>query len=150
MKNYRNWILAGSVVVNLLLVGFIAGRMMPPPPLPDSKEERQALDNLPAAKREQLETIMQKSRKRMAEDAKQARSLRKDMIAILEAPEFDERAFITKSKELDVLFPKSRRQMIDEMAALAKESTQEERRIMAKQLRRPPPHRGPPPPKPKD
>lgn len=147
MKPAFKWILALSLVANIFLIGFMIGHSAPPPFPPRRDWGKAELEQLSPDKRKQVETMADHMRDRRKDDFRKIKQARKDLIAIMEAPEFDEAAFIAKSKTIDGIFSSSKQQMITEMAEIAKGFNQKERKILAEQLRRPtspPPAEKPP------
>lgn len=140
MKKSLKWVLTISILLNILLLGFVFGKisnhMQPLPPRPEWKAEK--LDHIPAAKREEFHKFMESNNSQRHERMKEARSLREEVIAILVEPEFDEALFREKSRQLDELFSNSKKDMLERTIELAKKLNQEERKILADNLRRPP------------
>lgn len=147
-KNLR-WVLALSLITNVLFIGIAIGRWsreFPPPPPPPP-----GLENVPADMREHVEAAMRTLRDHDRDLMPKVDAKRRELTAIMAAQEFDEAAFRAKSKELDDLFNDSRARMVENTVRLARSLNLQERKLLAQHLRRPPPPppgAGPPPPPP--
>lgn len=148
MKPSVKWVFAASLAINIFLVGLILGRSVPPPfpPMHGIPPYNDSLGQLPPEKREAVEQMMERMQEHREKDFGKVEPTRQEMVAILEAAVFDEDRFIAKSKELDAFFSSSAQRMTEEIAALARGFSPQERHALAELLRRPPPPPMVPPP----
>lgn len=140
-KKSHCWLLAVSLLLNVLLIGFVAGKATHMK-RDWHREPAMSEINLPGEKKAAVQAAMTEFKADGKERRKEIREKREEIVAILTAPEFDEAAFKAKSQELGMMFREGRVQMIDRIAEIAKTMSQEERRELAKFMRRPPPYAG--------
>lgn len=144
MSKSIKWILAISLILNVLFVGIEIGRFthqLPPRGFDPIGSEN--LKKLPPEKRKQYEAMMDSIDSEKQKTFPKMDAIRKEIIAILEAPEFDEVTYKEKFKEMGAIFTADKARMVEETANLAKQFTQEERSLLAERLKQmpPPPHR---------
>lgn len=135
-KKATCWVLALSLLVNILLIGYLAGNAAQRPHWAGGMKIEEA--NLPEDKKAALKEAFAEFRESGKERRDEMRVKREEIIGILTAPEFDEAAFRAKSEELGAMFRDGRVRMTDRMANIVKTMTQEERQELAKVMRKPP------------
>lgn len=139
------WLIAGSLLLNLLLGGVILGHMLHPRhPQPQPAAAMQAL---PETQRTALEARLRDLRMDFEAEREQMRLARERSLALLTAEPFDSNAYRAQLQEGMNLRNEHQRQMQDNLVALAEGLSPEERNALAETLRRPPPHRHGPPPR---
>lgn len=126
-----------SLLLNVLLVGFIAGRLTSY----DFKrhhEQRQAvLKQFPDDKRAMVEEAFKAHRKDMRKHFKARHDVRKEMGKILREEPFDEAAFMALSQKMQRDSQQMRQAMQDKIVTLAKQLNQDERALLVEMLRKP-------------
>ncbi len=151
MNTSLKWVLTISLLLNMLLIGIVIGRWTRGLPFPSRQMRPPHLGmdavRLPSEKREKFEMALRALREKERELSPQIEKTRQELVSILEAPHFNEQAFMDKSKELDALFASGKDRMVRGTVELAREFTQKERRVLAEHLRRPPPPPAGPPPR---
>lgn len=138
------WLIAGSLLLNLLMGGVILGHALSPrhpQPRPVA-----AMEALPAPQRQALESRLRDLRMDFDAQREQMRLARQRSLALLVAEPFDANAYRAQLQEGMNLRAEHQRQMQDNLVALAESLRVEERHALAETLRRPPPRRHGPQP----
>lgn len=140
MKPVLKWIFALSLILNVLLVGVLLGRNTPDfKPMPGPRHlAKLDLSRLPDDKKEMFLDAMRQLDEKNAGRSERITAARQAVIDVLEAPNFDEAAFLEKSQQLDSIFSEGKTRVVEAMAHLAHQFNQEERKVLAEHLRRPP------------
>ncbi len=145
MSKTIKWVLALSLFLNVLLagvlLGHVSGDMAHPPRMHDMPKN---IAGLSPEKQKMVDEVWADFRSGNSERFTKMKAAREEVVAIMEAPEFDEAAFRAKSAELGAMMSESKKKMIDNMANVAKQFNQEERKALAQHMRRPPTLMGPP------
>jgi uncharacterized membrane protein len=140
MKPILKWIFAISLVLNFLLVGVLIGRNAPEfKPMPGPRHfAKLDISTLPDDKKALFLEAMKEMDEKNSGRAERIAAARQAVIDVLEAPNFNEAAFIERSNELDSIFSEGKGRVVEAMAHLARQFNQEERKVLAEHLRRPP------------
>ncbi len=137
MSKKLKLVLMVSLLLNVLLVGFVAGRLAPF----DFKkyhEHRQAvLKQLPDEKRAIVEVAFKEHRKGMKQHFKERHHARKMMGKILRDEPFDEAAFLALSEKMQRDSQQMRQLMQMKIVELARQLNQKERGLLVEMLRKP-------------
>lgn len=136
MKKPYYLIIAASLALNVLLAGYIIGRETLAQPPHRAIFEEVANSNLTPEKKALIQNKMREFQAQNKERFGDIRAKRDEIKQILTAETFDVNAFKTKSKELDDLFTRSKKIMIDDIAEMAQTMSQEERKALAGLMRR--------------
>lgn len=149
----------GSLLLNVLLIGFIAGNMSQrwgdrdflrgEPPV--------RVGTLPPEKAELLSSTLKEVRRGSRDIHRELRKTRENALKILSAPAFDEAAYRAEVAKLHDLRGRMMQRLEEATITLAKQFSGEERKALAEHLQCPPaqlggrgPHHrhdpGPPPP----
>ncbi|MBI1274415.1 periplasmic heavy metal sensor [bacterium] len=159
MNTKIKFIILGSVLLNVLLVGFILGQSLhkfgPPPPPPPLEEA--ALARLSPEKRQEVEKIMEEMKEDGRAMRETVRKEREKVTDILKAETFDEAAYRAQLDKVGSIYRARKDKLANRIAELAKTWPASDRAVLADLLRRPPVpphgpgphgHDGPPPPPP--
>lgn len=149
MTNKAKAVLIGSLLLNVLLVGWIAGGALHHFERHRGfhRDERAVLKRLPESKRALFLKTMEETRAESREIRNRTADIRKKTLAILTAPQFDEQAYRDSVAKLHRLRSERMNRLADATGGLAMQFNQEERKILAKLLERHPvhpPREGPP------
>ena len=142
MSKTIKWVLALSLLLNIVLIGFGLGCASNMPEAPGMHKMGKNIDGLDPEKQKMVDDIWANFREANKERFQEIQQARQDIVAIMEAPDFDEKAFRDKSAELSALMVESKKLMMETMATVAKQFNQDERKALAHHMRRPP--MGPP------
>jgi uncharacterized membrane protein len=133
-------LLLSSLVLNILLIGFILGTVSQrffredflrrQPPEIDVK--------IPPEKEKLFSETMEQVRKENRTVRRQMRETRQRIFSILTAPEFDEASYQAESEKLQELRGHMMRGLSNTTKKLARQMNQEERKALAEYLRRSP------------
>ena len=131
-----------SVVLNILLIGFILGNVSHRFFIPNSFHEKpQDISvNLPPDKKELFLNTMQKIRSENRAVKQQIRDARRKIFSILTSPQFDEDLYTSETEKLHLLRGLMMKRFSNAAKELAKQLNQEERKALAEHLRRSPRH----------
>jgi uncharacterized membrane protein len=129
-----------SLVLNLLLVGFIAGNISHRFFTEDSfrGKSRELAAKLPPDKKKDFLDTMDKVRLENRDIRRQIRETRERIFNILTAPQFNEASYESETKKLEELRGLMTERLSHAAKELARQFNQEERKILAEHLRRPP------------
>jgi len=129
-----------SVVLNILLIGFIIGnashRFFTDNSIPEKPQEFSA--TLPHDKKELFTDTMQKVRSENQAVQRQIREARRNIFSILTSPQFDENSYDSEAEKLHQLRGLMMKRFSNATKELAKQLNQEERRALAEHLKRAP------------
>jgi uncharacterized membrane protein len=128
MRTPTHWLIAISLILNVLLIGFVAGQATMHRP------HHGGWQKLAPEKQARLKEIMGDTHEQGRAKFKEIRVKRKEIAAILSAPEFDEAAFRAKSDEISKLFAAGKDEMIERIAVKAKTLSQEDRKLLAESM----------------
>lgn len=142
MSKTFKWVLALSLLLNIVMAGFSLGCLTKGPQGPGMHKMGKNIEGLDPEKQKMVDDIWANFREANSERFQKIQDTRQEIVAIMEAPDFDEDAFRTKSGELSALMVESKKLMMETMASVAKQFTQDERKALAHHMRRPP--MGPP------
>jgi uncharacterized membrane protein len=124
--------IAVSVFVIVMAVGTMAfafgGRG---PDGCDRKPRQELLSQLPADKETLFHQTMREAREKAAVVGDQVQAVHEEAKNIMMAPEFDEKLFLEKTREMHALHEQKRAIMEEAIVNLAKQFTQEERETLA-------------------
>ena len=131
-----------SVVLNILLIGFIIGNLSHRFFINNSvREKPQEISvKLPPDKKELFFNTMQKVRAENRTARKQIRETRRKIFSILTSPQFDEDSYESEAEKLHLLRGLMMKRFSNATKDLAKQLNHEERMALAEHLRRPPRH----------
>ena len=126
-----------SVVLNVVLIGFTAGRGCNRHEIKRGDHIIELLDrsSLPEARRAELKEKLGAALP-SAERKKAKRQLREEAIAILEAEHFDAAAYRESMNKMLVERQRHKQRIVEVMVEIASELNQEERKALAKIFRR--------------
>ena len=126
-----------SVVLNVVLIGFTAGRGCNRHEIKRGDHIIELLDrsSLPEARRAELKEKLRAALPD-AERKKAKRQLREEAIAILEAEHFDAAAYRESMNKMLVERQRHKQRIVEVMVEIASELNQEERKALAKIFRR--------------
>ena len=126
-----------SVVLNVVLIGFTAGRGCNRHEIKRGDHIIELLDrsSLPEARRAKLKEKLGAALP-SAERKKAKRQLREEAIAILEAEHFDAAAYRESMNKMLVERQRHKQRIVEVMVEIASELNQEERKALAKIFRR--------------
>lgn len=131
-----------SVVLNILLIGFIIGnvshRFFINNSLPEKPQEMTV--NLPPEKKELFSNTMKKVRAENQAVQRQIRETRRKIFSILTSPQFDEDSYQSEAEKLHLLRGVMMKRFSYATKELAKQLNREERKALAELLKRPPRH----------
>lgn len=162
MKKYSNLILLVSFVINIFLIGWLAGqwsgdKVRDQHPVRHKPDWSQEEVTLPKDKAQLLQQKMRQVKQEKRGAHRKIKQIRQEIIVILTAEEFDKKMYTEKTEELHQLHEKMMRGMANMVKDMADDLSQEERKALAQQLkkrgprgdspergkrngRRPPPH----------
>jgi len=134
-----------SIIVNVMLIGVVIGhfstRFLAKKHFKDHFPEIST--ELPAEKQEMLMDAMMKLHKESRSTKRKIRRVRKQIVEILTAPEFDEKLYDEKVEELHNLHGEMAKGLSEVTKKLAFKFTPSERRVLAEVLKRKPHRRRP-------
>ena len=140
MSKKTKILIVSSLVLNILLIGFIAGnishRYFREDPL--RRKLPEMAEKLPSEKKKLFLDTMDKVHMKNRDIRTQIRETRERIFAILTAPQFDEASYESETKKLHKLRGLKMERLSHATKALGKQFTQEERKTLAEHLRRPP------------
>jgi uncharacterized membrane protein len=120
-----------SVVLNLVCVGIGAGAVVKSLSHKPWKEMRE--DLTPEA-RDALKGHFKNTREQVGPMVQQTKNIQKDLVSILNQPEFDRTAFDIKAEELSVMMGQLSGHKIKSMGDLAESLSYEDRQVMVKKF----------------
>lgn len=131
-----------SLVLNILLIGFIIGNVSHRFFINNSirQKPQEFSVNLPPDKKELFFNTMQKVRAENRVVKKQLREARRKIFSILTSPQFDEDSYTSEVEKLHLLRGLMMKRFSNATKELAKQLNQEERRALAEHLKRLPRH----------
>ena len=131
-------ILSLSIILNLLLIGLVAGHAIKRASYHREPQEaiEQVADTLTTEKREMVQSVMQTMREQKREQHKAMREAREKLMDIFTAPEFDPEAFQQAAQSLHDQHGVRGQQMTEAFTKLGQSLTQEERQALAKAMRK--------------
>lgn len=131
-------ILSLSIILNVLLIGLVAGHVIKR--ASHHRAPHQALeqiaDTFPAEKRDMVQSVMKDMREQKREQHKALREAREKLMDIFTAAEFDPEAFQQAAKSLHDQHGARGQQMTDAFTKLGQSLNQEERQALAKAMRK--------------
>ena len=129
-----------SFVLNIVLIGFIAGNVSHRFFIKNSVWEKpqEIPANLPPDKRELFSDTMQNVRADNQMIQRQIRETRRNIFSILTSPQFDEDSYNSEAEKLHQLRGRMMKRFSTATKELAKKLNQQERRALAEHLKRPP------------
>ena len=134
-----------SIIINVLLIGVVIGhfstRFLAKKHFKDHFPEIST--ELPAEKQEMLMDAMMKLHKESRNTKRKIRRVRKEIVKVLTAPEFDEQLYDKKVQELHNLHGEMAKGLSDVTKKLAVKFTPSERRVLAEIIKRKPHRRRP-------
>lgn len=132
----------GSLLLNLLLVGFVLGDVSHRFHKEHfgERDRRELASKLPKEKAELFSETLERVRQENRHVFKQIREAREDAMRILGAPEFDEAAYRLQVERLHKLRGLMKQHLADATIELARQFNQEERSALAQHLRHSPRH----------
>lgn len=132
-----------SLVINLLMVGLVAGFFLlrpPPPPPPPQEQTLSAVDEvaaqLPEEKATRLRDTMAKAFEEVKEKKKLMKKARNQTTAILRAEQFDPEAYQQEVSRLHALRGEMMQRMANATMEAAAELNPEERALLADTFKR--------------
>ncbi len=139
-------LIGSSLLLNVLLIGFVIGNLSNRLFRPDfpMRHPPELGVKLPSDKEKLFLDTMEKLIQKNRDIHQQIDEARERVLTILSAPEFDEAAYQVETANLEKLRGVMMQRFADATKELAKQFNQEERKVLAEQLRQPPPF--PPPP----
>jgi uncharacterized membrane protein len=144
--------IVASVLLNVLLIGFLAGQTLHRfGPTPTPHHEEQAIGKLPPEKQIVVRSLMDELRKEGDSMKETMRAERDKLREILAAEQFDESAYRAQLDKIGSMYRARKDKLADRIAELAKTWPAADRAILADLTRRPPSssrcekHDGPPP-----
>ncbi len=129
MKTYRA-LPAAFFAVLLILPSFL--HAIKPEERQDQSQLERLISQLPVEKRRLFDDTMKRTDRQNRKLLEEKHRLEAELIALLEAPEFDQRTYLDKSAKLGRLRAKMHANMEDAIAMVAAQFTLEERKILVK------------------
>jgi uncharacterized membrane protein len=143
MNKKMKALVIGSLLLNVLLVGFVLGDVSHRFHNKEHFGENDGRDltsKLPKEKAALFSKTVERVRQENRQVFKQIREAREDAMRILGAPEFDEAAYRLQVERLNKLLGLMKQHLADATIELARQFSQEERSALAQHLRHSPRH----------
>ena len=140
MSKKINILIASSLVLNILLIGFIAGNISHHffTDDPFRRKPAELAGKLSPERKKLFLDTMEKVRLENRDIRKQIRETRERIFTILTAPQFDEASYESETKKLEQLRGLMMEQLSHATRELGRQFNQEERKALAEHLKRPP------------
>lgn len=153
MNRWLGALLAVSLVANLLLIGFIAGRLSAPAfTAPPPATLMWMMRALPEGRREALQPVVRPHVRAMAREMRALRRAQRELITLLETEPLDANALRRHGEEIRSHMDAAQAETLAALIEVAGQLSPAERRRLARGLRElgqhRPPHPGRPPPPP--
>ncbi len=131
----------GSIILNVLLLGFVVGQSPRRFDRSAMRQQRmeQVIKDLPEASQQRLRERFQQLRGTAEPLFEQMRKAQDDALQVLGAESFDEAALDRQEAKINELRAKMSKQLSQSVKLAIKDLSPEERRRFAQMLRRPPP-----------
>jgi len=131
----------GSIILNVLLLGFVVGQSPRRFDRSAMRQQRmeQVIKDLPEASQQRLRERFQQLRGTAEPLFEQMRKAQDDALQLLGAESFDEAALDRQEATINELRAKMSKQLSQSVKLAIKDLSPEERRRFAQMLRRPPP-----------
>jgi uncharacterized membrane protein len=131
----------GSIILNVLLLGFVLGQSPRRFDRNAMRQQRieQVIKDLPEASQQRLRERFQQLRSTADPLFEQMRKAQDEAIQVLDAESFDEAALDRQEVKINELRAKMSKQLSQSVKLAIKDLSPEERRRFAQMLRRPPP-----------
>lgn len=142
MNKKTKALIIGSLLLNVLLVGFVLGDVSHRfhKEHPGERDGRDLASKLSKEKAALFSETVKRVRRENRDVFKQIREAREDAMRILGAPEFDEAAYRLQVEKLHTLHRLMKQHLADATIELARQFNQEERSALAQHLRHSPRH----------
>ncbi len=133
-------VVIGSVLLNVLLIGFVVGHLSHrvPPPFRDRPPREEILRALPPQGAKLFKEKMRGLRKENRKTHRKIRDRRDELMKILTAPTFDSDLYKKKADELHALHSSVMKDFARSAGEIAAKMSPEERQILARHFKRGP------------